>query len=615
MSNGLCARCGQKDGFLVDSAALSRETDAANEATIAPNRTSVSPSETPRTIGDYELIEEIARGGMGVVYKARHSKLNRIAAIKMVLGGRFSSGQDLQRFQIEAEAAAKLDHPGIVPVFDIGDQDGQPFFAMKYIAGGSLDEKMDEYRANPRQAVEMLANVSRAVHHAHQRGIMHRDLKPANILIDETGQPLITDLGLAKSTGGDSNLTNTGAVLGTPSYMSPEQASGKASITTASDLFSIGAIMYELLAGRPPHKGASTLETMMSVINNTPEPPRKLNNEVDSDLELICLKCIEREPEQRYDSAAALANDLECWLEGQSISIKAPSLFRLLSRWTKQNQRLIYVMFAFMIGLAFCFPFMANFFGASSDLSSVYERFPNEDRPWIYSLQIPEWVSGVSALILIFVLWPAIGLLNILVSRPKSLRNALGVGFLTSAFCALIVLGGMGWLVLVVSTGRYVDDYVRILGNAVWVSEEMTREEAVEAANELYPGLDAVPANERADVLADRIASEQIPYGLSVIARMLMVGVTVVVPVIYGTSIAYMLAQRKLPFWLMIIRYGLAWISGSFSLVFVVGYSLGGVSFSSDVSPWLVAFLLVNCLIAYLSLRRWKKPEPELSAV
>ena len=221
--SGVCQSC---HGQVSDSSSESFDADAPTlvpEATLAVEEAS---RQNRTEFGDYELLEEIARGGMGVVYKARHRKLNRVAAVKMILGGRFSSEDELQRFHIEAEAAARLDHPGIVPVYEIGEQDGQAFFAMKYVDGGSLADRIGTLQTDPRQAVHMLATVARAVHHAHQRGVLHRDLKPANILIDESNQPLVTDLGLAKSTADNSRLTKTGAVLGTPSYMSPEQATG-----------------------------------------------------------------------------------------------------------------------------------------------------------------------------------------------------------------------------------------------------------------------------------------------------------------------------------------------------------------------------------------------------
>jgi len=337
--------------------------------------------------GDYELLEEIARGGMGVVYKARHTKLNRIAALKMILGGRFSSQDDVQRFHIEAKAAAGLDHSGIVPVYEIGEHDGQAFFAMKYIEGGSLAQNVDRFRADPRAAVTMLASVARAVNHAHQRGVLHRDLKPANILIDEAGQPLITDLGLAKTTTGDSELTKTGAVLGTPSYMSPEQAQSTESVTTAADIYALGAIMYDLLTGQPPHKGATAFETVMSVRNNTPPTPRKLNPQVDSELELICLKCIERNPDDRYSSAVALSDDLDNWLAGDAISVKHPSFRAATAQWMKQNRKFAYSVFAMLIGLVLIVPGATIIFGDDSSIGKVYEHFPTADPPWFMVIE------------------------------------------------------------------------------------------------------------------------------------------------------------------------------------------------------------------------------------
>ncbi len=202
--------------------------------------------------GEYELLGEIARGGMGVVFKARHKRLNRIAAIKMIRSGKLSSSEDIQRFYVEANAAAQLDHPGIVPIYEIGEHEGQPFFAMKFIEGGSLAQHIEKLRTNKRKLVEFVAKIAEAVHHAHQRGILHRDIKPANIMLDEAENPLLTDLGLAKNTSNDSDLTQTGALVGTPSYMPPEQAESLSTLTTAADIYSTGAILYELLTGQPP---------------------------------------------------------------------------------------------------------------------------------------------------------------------------------------------------------------------------------------------------------------------------------------------------------------------------------------------------------------------------
>ena len=316
-----CAQCGkptEKQGSLCEACLTGNAPTLAPASTESTARSSSldQPTELPDSstkstspslsnqFGEYELLEEIARGGMGVVFKARHQKLNRITALKMVLGGRFSSEEELQRFHIEAESAARLDHPGIVPVYEIGEEDGQPFFAMKYIPGGSLADHMHRLCEQPKQAMQLLAQVARAVHHAHQRGVLHRDLKPANILIDEEGSPLITDLGLAKSTSGDSNLTNTGAVMGTPAYMPPEQASG-GTVTTAADIYSLGAILYQLLVGEPPHQGSTAMETVMKVVKGPPAPPSDIKKDVDRSLEAISMKCLEFAPEQRYSTCLA----------------------------------------------------------------------------------------------------------------------------------------------------------------------------------------------------------------------------------------------------------------------------------------------------------------------
>ncbi len=241
----------------------------------------VGPLSATRAFGDYELLAEIARGGMGVVYKARQTRLNRTVAVKMILAGELADQDDVRRFLSEAEAAAGLDHPGIVPVYESGEINGQHFFSMGFVDGQSLAALLTQGPLPPRQAAELLAQVADAVDYAHERGVIHRDLKPGNILLDQEGHPRVTDFGLAKRVAGDSNLTRTGQALGTPSYMPPEQASGKLdAIRPAADIYALGAVLYATITGRPPFQAATALDTILQVLEQEPVAPRQLNADV-----------------------------------------------------------------------------------------------------------------------------------------------------------------------------------------------------------------------------------------------------------------------------------------------------------------------------------------------
>jgi serine/threonine-protein kinase len=293
----------------------------------------------PRRFANYELLEELGRGGMGVVYRAKQRDPERIVALKMILRGELASAADLARFRAEAQSAARLEgHPNIVAVHEVGESEGQPYFSMRYVEGTTLAKRVAAGPLPPREAAGYLAIISRAVHYAHQHGILHRDLKPSNVLLDEQGQPHVTDFGLAKRVEGGESLTQTGLIVGTPSYLSPEQASrSRGTLGPASDVYSLGAILYELLTGRPPFQAATPLDTIMLVLEQDVVLPRLLNPNVARDLEVICLKCLQKPAELRYASAGHLGDDLEAYLRGEPISARPISVADFLGRMLSET--------------------------------------------------------------------------------------------------------------------------------------------------------------------------------------------------------------------------------------------------------------------------------------
>jgi len=288
-------------------------------------------------IEDYEIINEVARGGMGVVYRARQNHPNRVVALKMILPSHLSSPDSVARFRAEAEAAASLDHECILPIYAVGEHAGAPFYSMKFAEGDALSARIDHYRDKPREAAALIAKVARAIAFAHEHGILHRDLKPANVLFDAAGKPYVSDFGLAKWLRRECDLTQTLAILGTPYYMAPEHATDSRAVTAAADVYSLGAILYHLLTGRPPAFGNTPMEVLRHAAVERPKSPRLTSRHVPRDLETICLKCLEKEPSSRYASADALAADLDCFYAGRSIQARPAGLTSRAWRWSRRN--------------------------------------------------------------------------------------------------------------------------------------------------------------------------------------------------------------------------------------------------------------------------------------
>jgi serine/threonine-protein kinase len=342
------------DSPLPSSSSPEKEPVEASEAATLPQTPATPRPELPITTGTaatneasplpevpgYEILGELGRGGMGVVYKARQLSLNRLVALKMVLAGAYAGSDERARFLAEAEAIARLQHPNVIPIHEIGEVAGQPYFTLAYADGGTLARKLDGKPQPVHEAAALIETLARAVHAAHQRGIVHRDLKPANVLFSADGTPLITDFGLAKSLDSGGGRTRTGAILGTPSYMAPEQAGGKkGAIGPATDVYALGAILYEMLTGRPPFKAETDLDTILLVASQEPEPPRRLRRDVPRDLETICLKCLQKDPVRRYATAEELAEDLRRLRAGEPILARPQRPWRKAVGWLAKYGR------------------------------------------------------------------------------------------------------------------------------------------------------------------------------------------------------------------------------------------------------------------------------------
>ena len=329
------------------------ENTETSDANAEPHiKKAPRPAKTLAEFGDYELLEEIGRGGQGVVYRAHQKSLNRTVALKLIGLGHWATEAHLKRFRREAEAAASLEHPGIVPIHEVGEREGTCYFSMGFIEGDQLDAVVRREPMSVRRAAELIAKVARTVHYAHEHNILHRDIKPGNILLDQEGEPHLTDFGLARLVETESTITRTMEVLGTPSYMAPEQAVGNnAAITSATDVYGLGAVFYQLLTGHPPFAGGTTFETVRLVLDTEPRKPRLLSPKIDRDLNTICLKCLDKDPKRRYASALALAEDLERWLKHEPIRARRTGIFTRGKKWLRRNPS-IAVMAAMLLVLA-----------------------------------------------------------------------------------------------------------------------------------------------------------------------------------------------------------------------------------------------------------------------
>jgi tRNA A-37 threonylcarbamoyl transferase component Bud32 len=322
-----------------DNTPKSEQTISVSPSLFTPGPVDKSSDSFVGRFGDYELLHEIARGGMGVVYKARQVSLNRVVAIKMILRGNLAAREDIERFALEAKAVARLTHPQIVVIHDVGQHGEQHFYTMEFVEGRSLAELIRSGPVAPRTAAEYVEQVAKAIHFAHQNGVVHRDIKPSNVLIDESGRARVTDFGLAKHVDRGEELTLSGEILGTPAYMAPEQITNRrGEIGPACDIYGMGVLLYELLTGRVPFKGRDQFDTLLQVLDCEPQSPRKINSNVPRQLEMICLKCMDKDPQHRYASASELADDLAHYLAGDTISVTSPKLVDRLVRTLERSQ-------------------------------------------------------------------------------------------------------------------------------------------------------------------------------------------------------------------------------------------------------------------------------------
>ena len=589
--------------------------DSIGAPTLASDSSRSSEADADAKFGDYELLEEIARGGMGVVYKARQVKLNRIVALKMILSGQFASENDVRRFHQEAEAAANLDHSGIVPIYEIGEHDGRPYFSMKLITGGSLAERLPELRGRPRQAAALIAGVAHAVHHAHQRGILHRDLKPANVLLDEQGQPLVSDLGLAKSIQSESKLTHTGVVVGTPAYMPPEQAAAQKEITTAADIYSIGAILYEALTGQTPHLGDTPVETLRKVMEEGATPPRDLDRTIPRALELICLKCLQRDPNQRYSSAGALADDLESWLAGEPISARPRSVSTAIGSTLRSNLRSAVGAALIGAGIGSTFSVLYTVLFCRSGLrflSETSSSFPSEPLPSAVlqfhrlALAMPWWFELFATTVIVISLM-FVGTLNVWLVRPKPGAPAFAIGMVCGLVMNTIIYGcclGLGSTMMFSINGTAEETH-HLAKAALGTPQQQANSKRWLIEN--HPDIADLDRERRGATFAQKIYDDAlVRLPLGILFGIFLSSILSMVPSIVGTTFGSRVVHKEGPVHALLLYSELMLM---LTLLAVLAYL--AVAWSVGAITWLefhwgqLPGLLVLSVAALAAYRRW----------
>jgi Protein kinase domain len=629
---------------LQDAPTISVET-VSNATTIAhvvdspihPSSAAARTLGLDRQFGDYELIKEIARGGMGVVILARQTSLSRTVALKMLLAGQLASAEEAQRFRTEAEAAAHLDHPNIVPIYEVAVCQGHLYFTMKLVDGGTLAG----FRGTPQEAARLLVLVARAVHYAHQRGIIHRDLKPGNILLDREGQPHVTDFGLAKRLEGDSGMTRTGAIMGTPSYMPPEQASGKrGEVTTLSDVYSLGAVLYELLTGRPPFQGDTPLDTLLKLMEEEPEAPRRLIPELDRDLEAVCLKCLQKAPRQRYASAAELADDLERWQRGEPTRARLPSSWQVVRYWLRQNLRaalwVVAVGLVLGVGMGAIMYHRVLQTPLADSVKYSYGRLPSSPRPWLAALPLLEGPALVVLAVLTVVTLFTAGLAVVFLARPRTPAAELTHGLAAGLVAAYVsCLCGGAWAF----AGREVErtfygyreneNSMAFKWNILHRGNEIQTVDLGEFGQEVfgphwqedrYPDLKGLPAQDQRLILYDKMACDAVIGVQRGLLQALPIFFTalVLLPALQAlaaghlwrryqrfrpVTVAYM--ERIAPLGLTLI-WSVALVSGAFEYP---ATGAGGWFLRYQREVWPLEVAIVAAVVAQVAVwREWKWP-------